>query len=106
MGFLIWAVSTLYWFFSPASSLGKKAIFLSWIYGPCNLAYSLLFKTSVFNALGDFDLLPTIAAIFLAYKFGERIVDKMNPNAGRLMYILIGIGSSIALPIIVRTLFN
>jgi hypothetical protein len=46
MGFIIWLVAVFYWFFSPTSSLGKKAIFLSWIFGPCNLAFVLLFKPS------------------------------------------------------------
>jgi hypothetical protein len=105
MGFLIWAASFLFWCFSPRSSLGKKAIFLYWIYGPVNLAYALLFKSSILDSLSNIEIIPTVIAIVIAYKFGETVVDKLNPNSGRLMYLLIGIGSSLILPVVINALF-
>jgi len=105
MGFLIWAASFLCWCFSPRSSFGKKAIFLYWIYGPVNLIYALLFKSSILDSLSNINIIPTLIAIGIAYKFGEMIVDKLNPNSGRFMYLLIGIGSSIILPVVIKELF-
>jgi len=104
MGFLIWLVAVFYWVFNPTSSLGKKAIFLSWVFGPCNLAFVLLFKPSapIMTTLSGLELLPVIGAFVLAYKFGEPVVDKINPNGGRFKYLLIGIASSIFLPMIIN----
>jgi len=104
MGFIIWLIAVFYWFFNPTSSTGKKAIFLSWIFGPCNLAFILLFKPSapIMNTLSELELLPVIAAFAIAYKYGEPVVDKLNPNGGRFKYLLIGIASSIILPMIIN----
>jgi len=107
IGFGIWLLSSGYCLFNPGSSFGKKVIFCSWILGPCKMICSLLFRPSI-PILGRFagmTILGTVGAIVLAYMFGERVIDRLNPNASRIKYIIIGFLSSVLFSALIPVLF-
>ena len=102
----IWLLSTGYCIFSPGSSFGKKVIFCSWILGACKMVFAVLIRPSmpILGMFSGMTILGTLAAIVLAHIFGERIIDKLNPNSSRIAYIVIGFCSSVLLSALIPTL--
>ena len=105
IGFLIWLLSSYFCLFNPASNFGKKVIFCSWILGPCKLICLFLFSLPMLSMLAGMTAMGTIGAIVLAYFYGERVIDKLNPNASRIKYIVIGFISSVLLTNLITGLF-
>jgi len=107
IGFMVWLLSSYFCLFNPQSPFGKKVIFCSWILGPCKLVCKILLSPSIpiLGALSGMTLVGTLAAIVLAYMFGERLIDRLNPNASRIKYIVIGFLSSVLLTPIISALF-
>lgn len=106
IGFLVWLLSSYFCLFNPSSSFGKKVIFCSWILGPCKVLCFFLFKVPALSILAGMSAMGTIAAILLAYFYGECVIDKLNPNASRIKYIVIGFISSVLLSNIITGLFS
>lgn len=106
IGFLIWLLSSCFCLFNPASPFGKKAIFCSWILGPCKVLCVLLFKLPALSMLAGMTAMGTIAAVLLAYFYGERVIDRLNPNASRIKYIVIGFISSVLFANLFTGLFS
>ena len=108
IGFMIWLLSSCFCLFNPQSPFGKKVIFCSWILGPCRLISLFLLNTSIpiLGVLSGMTAIGMVAAIVIAYMYGERAVDRLNPNASRIKYIVIGFLSSVLLMPIISTLFH
>ena len=106
IGFLIWLLSSYFCLFNPGSSFGKKAILCSWILGPCKLLWMFLFNIPVLSVLSGMSAMGTVCAILVAYCYGERIIDRLNPNASRIKYVVIGFLSSVLLPNLITGLFS
>ena len=100
IGLAIWLLSSGFCIFNPSSSFGKKVIFVSWILGPCRFLVTLI---GIFQGS---TMLGTIGAIALGYIYGERVMDRLNPNASRIKYILIGFISSVLFSSLIPLIFN